>query len=118
MCQTIHLTPRCLIFHRLGHCCRACLVDDVVIKVKLPAPSDYKFSEMRIRADHHPGAPGPQYVGEHPNVTTIPSQSFVPMRICRKRESAGAFDAETGAFVHCKLLILFVADIHTPLRVD
>ena len=33
MSQTIHLTRRSLILHRLGHCCCAWLVDDVVVEV-------------------------------------------------------------------------------------
>ena len=79
---------------------------------------DQEFSEMCIRADHHPVAPRPQYIGEHPNIIDIDVQSFVPMRTCGKKGSTGAFDEETGSFVHCRLLILFVADIYTPMRLD
>jgi hypothetical protein len=113
MCQTIHLTRHSLPLHRLGYCCRAWLVDDVVVKVKPPA-------EPRpcIRADHHPWAPRPQYIGEHLNIPDIDAQSFVPMRTRGKKRSTGAFDEETSAFVHCRLRLLFVTDIYTPMRLD
>ena len=73
---------------------------------------------MCIRTDHRPWAPRPQYIGEHPNITDIGAQAFVPMRTRGKQGSTGAFDEETGTFVRCRLLILFVADIYTPVRLD
>ena len=79
---------------------------------------DHKFSEMCIGADHHPGAPRAQYIGEHPNITDVAAQSFVPMRTRGKKGSRGAFDEETGAFVHDRLRILFVTDIYTPVHLD
>ena len=35
-----------------------------------------------------------------------------------KKGSTGAFDEENGTFVHCRLLILFVTDIYTHMRLD